>query len=173
MAIPAGHKLLLLSLAFVLIQTPLAGQAKGPWSGCRADSLSIWNCASYYTGKVSITSELKTADGTMSRSIVATVTGGKVTCQVKEPDAAAFEGPGMMAAEHGSTGTSGTYSVKIWCPEAEGKRPARRDSPAIDTYEQQAADYVLLEGKDTHEHPDADSANGLSGTETVAWQLRR
>ncbi len=80
----------------------------------------------------------------------------------------------MLVAEHASTGTAGgKYNIKVWCPEAAGERPTRGDSPIIDTYEQQASDYATLEGKDAHEHPDADPANGVSGTETIAWQLRR
>ena len=27
--------------------------------------------------------------------------------------------------------------------------------------------------QDSHEHPDADAANGVSGTETITWSLRR
>jgi hypothetical protein len=70
------------------------------------------------------------------------------------------------------TGTSGKYNIKVWCPESAGEHPTRNDSPSIDTYEQQAQDYATLEGKDAHEHPDADLRTG-SGTETIVWQLRR
>jgi hypothetical protein len=31
----------------------------------------------------------------------------------------------------------------------------------------------VLQGTDPHEHPDADEVNGLSGTETIVWELRR
>lgn len=79
----------------------------------------------------------------------------------------------MLAAEHASTGTSGKYTLRVWCPEVKGQRVSRDDSPVIDTYEQQAGDYATLAGKDAHDHPDADPANGVSGTETIAWQLRR
>jgi hypothetical protein len=175
MAMLPRHAALVL-LPLVLVQGPahLRAQASGPWSGCKADSLSNWNCAHYYSGTVSYSSELKTADGTENRSITATVAAGKVTCKVKSPDGPAFEGPGMLVAEHASTGTAGgKYTIKAWCPESPGARPTRGASPSIDTYEQQAADYATLEGKDAHEHPDADPANGVSGTETIAWQLRR
>jgi hypothetical protein len=39
--------------------------------------------------------------------------------------------------------------------------------------DQQAADYTILDGKDSYEHPLTDEANGLAGTETITWQLRR
>lgn len=151
----------------------LGGQAAGSWSGCKTDSLSTYNCASYYSGTVSLVSELKTPNGTESRSIVATVTAGRVTCRVQVDGGPAFEGPGMLVAEHGGTGNAGRYTIKVWCPEAAGARPTRDDHPMIDSYERQAASYAVLEGKDAHEHPDADSANGVTGTETVTWALRR
>jgi hypothetical protein len=165
--------LLALSVATVLAYTPVHGQGTGSWSGCKTDSLANYNCASYYSGTVSLTSELKTPNGTEMRSVVATVTAGRVACQVKDVAGSVFEGPGMLAAEHASTGTSGKYTLRVWCPEAKGQRVTRDDSPVIDTYEQQAGDYATLAGKDAHDHPDADPANGVSGTETVAWQLRR
>jgi len=169
------RRVVLFLLPIIVLQRPalLQGQASGPWSGCKTDSLSNYNCAHYYSGTVSYSSELKTPDGTETRSITATVAAGKVSCKVKTPDGPAFDGPGMLAAEHSGTGTSGKYNIKVWCPESPGERPTRGNSPSIDTYEQQAADYATLEGKDAHEHPDADAANGVSGTETIVWQLRR
>jgi hypothetical protein len=165
--------LFLLTLALGLSPARLRAQATGPWSGCKTDSLSNYNCAQYYSGTISYNSELKTADGTEVRSVTATVAAGKVTCKVKSPEAGSFEGPGILVAEHGSTMTSGRYTIRVWCPEAAGARPTRKDYPVIDTYEQQAADYATLEGKDAHDHPDADAANGVTGTETIVWQLRR
>ena len=35
------------------------------------------------------------------------------------------------------------------------------------------ADYTTLEGKETNDHPDADPANGVTGSETITWRLRR
>lgn len=163
-----------LTLFFTLqAHAPLRGQAAGSWSGCKTDSLSTYNCAPYYSGTVSLSSELKTPNGTESRSIVATVTAGRVACRVKGADGSAFEGPGMLVAEHAGTGNAGKYTIKVWCPEAAGTRPTRDDYPVIDTYERQAANYAALDGKDAHEHPDADAANGVSGTETITWSLRR
>jgi hypothetical protein len=43
----------------------------------------------------------------------------------------------------------------------------------IKVYDQRVADYTTLDGKDEYEHPSADAANGLSGTETVTWRLRK
>jgi hypothetical protein len=171
--LPRRAALFLFALVLVQVPASLGAQASGPWSGCKTDSLSNYNCAQYYSGTVSYNSELKTPDGTEVRSITATVTGGKVSCKVKTPDGPAFDGPGMLAAEHSGTGTSGQYNIKVWCPESAGARPTRNDYPVIDTYDQQAADYATLAGKDSHEHPDADSVNGISGTETIAWQLKR
>jgi len=172
---PPSHRsgLLVLSVATVLASTPVHAQGGGSWSGCKTDSLANYNCASYYSGTVSLTSELKTPNGTETRSVVATVTAGQVACRVKDVEGAVFEGPGMLAAEHASSGTSGEYTLRVWCPEAKGQRVSRDDSPVIDTYEQQASDYATLAGKDTHDHPEADPANGVSGTETIAWQLHR
>ena len=169
------RRAVLFLLALVLMQGPahLRAQASGPWSGCKTDSLSNYNCAQYYSGTVTYNSELKTPNGTEVRSITATVNGGKVSCKVKTPDGPAFDGPGMLAAEHSGTGPSGQYNIKVWCPESAEGRPTRKDYPVIDTYDQEAADYAKLEGKDSHDHPDADAANGITGTETIAWQLTR
>jgi hypothetical protein len=38
---------------------------------------------------------------------------------------------------------------------------------------QRAANYATLEGKDVHEHPSTDAVNGVTGTETITWMLRR
>jgi hypothetical protein len=164
---------LVLSLATVLSFTPLHAQGAGPWSSCKTDSLSNYNCASYYSGTISLTSELKTPNGTETRSVVATVTAGRVVCRVKDATGNVFDAPGMLAAEHASTGSSGAYTIQVWCPGAKGERVSRNDSPAIDTYERQAADYATLTGKDAHDHPETDAANGVSGTETITWQLHR
>jgi len=163
----------LLLFPLALGVAPLQAQASGAWSRCNMDSLSTWNCAQYYSGTVSITSELKGPNVNQARSVVATITAGRVSCRVKEPDSPEFEGPGMLAVEHGSTLNAGEFKIMVWCPAAAGERPTRQDSPSIETYDQRAADYATLDGKDAHEHPDADSANGLTGTETITWRLRR
>ena len=164
-----------LALALVLLHAPahLQAQVTGPWANCRPDSLSTYNCGRYYSGTLTLTSELKTPDGTQTRSIGATVTGGQVTCKVKQPDAPMFDGPGMLSVQHANTDKAGEYTIRVWCPQQAGERPSRNDAPSLDTYEQQAADYATLDGKDAHEHPDADSSNGLSGTETLTWHLHR
>jgi hypothetical protein len=172
MASPVRRWLLLL-LPLALIPSVLPAQRSAAWSGCRADSLSTYNCAQYYSGTVSLTSELKTASGTETRSVVATVTGGRVSCRVKQPDAPEFEAPGMLAVEHESNMNAGAFKISVWCPAAAGERSTRRDSPSIETYDQRAADYATLDGKDAHEHPETDAANGVTGTETITWRLRR
>ena len=164
----------LLALGLILqSQALLRAQANTSWSACKTDNLSNYNCASYYSGTVTLTAQLKTPDGTEARSITATVAGGRVTCRVKGPTEPAFEGAGMLAVEHESTANAGEYSVQVWCPDSPGARPSRDDAPVIDTYKQQAANYGVLEGKDAHEHPDTDAANGVTGTETITWSLRR
>ena len=165
--------LLLLPLALIPSGGGLRAQGSAAWSGCRADSLSIYNCAHYYSGTVSLTSELKTPNGTESVSLVATVSGGRVTCRVKVPDTPEFEAPGMLAVEHGSNTNAGTFKISVWCPAAPDERVARDDAPTIETYDQRAADYGTLEGRDAHEHPSTDAVNGLSGTEVIIWRLRR
>ncbi len=172
MATPV-RRLGLLLLLLALIPSVLPAQGSPAWAGCRADSLSNYNCAHYYSGMVSLNSELKTANGTETWSVVATVTGGRATCRVKGSDTPEFEAPGMLAVEHGSNMNSGAFTIKVWCPESAGKRSTRRDSPSIETYDQRAADYATLEGKDAHEHPNTDAANGASGTEVITWRLRR
>ncbi len=164
---------LALTLAALHLPGTLQGQGSKSWTDCKTDSLSTYNCATYYSGTASLTSQLKTPSGTENRSVLATVTAGRVVCRVTEADGSAFEGPGMLAAEHGSNMNSGEYVVRVWCPEAKGQRVKRSDSPIMDTYKQQADDYATLAGKDAHEHPDADAANGVSGTETLAWQFHR
>jgi hypothetical protein len=171
-AIPLRRLVLFLSL---LAMQPLSlhSQVPGAWSGCKGDSLSTWNCAHYYTGTVSLTAELKGANLNLTRSVIATVAAGRVTCRIKESETPEYEGPGMLAVEHETTANAGEYAINVWCPEAAGERPGRDDSPLIQVMEQRAADYALLTGTDAHEHPDADSANGLSGTETITWRLQR
>jgi hypothetical protein len=67
----------------------------------------------------------------------------------------------MLVAEHASTGTAAASTPsRFGARNRLGKRPTRGDSPSIDTYEQQAADYATLEGKDAHEHPDAIQRTG-------------
>ncbi len=164
----------LLALALLLQNmTPLPAQATPSWSGCKTDNLSNYNCASYYSGTVVLTAALKTPSGTETRRITATVLAGRVTCRVEGPTDPPFDGPGLLAVEHGNTANAGEYTIQVWCPEAAGKKPSRDEAPAIDSYERQAANYAVLEGKDEHEHPDADAANGVTGTETVTWSLKR
>lgn len=62
---------------------------------------------------------------------------------------------------------------KAWYPRTKGQPASRDDGPMNDTYDQEAADYATLSGRDAHDHPDVDAANGVSGTETVVWQPRR
>lgn len=162
-----------LLLVPTLVALPLAAQASGAWSGCKTDSLSTWNCFQYYSGTVTITSELKGGGVHQTFRAVATITAGRVICKVKDSEVGEFEGPGMLAVEHESTMNSGRYSIDVWCPAEAGTRPTRRDSPLIQVMKQQAADYGVLSGKDPHEHPSTDAANGLSGTETIEWALRR
>jgi hypothetical protein len=167
------RRLLLSVLAVSLGHVPLAGQASGAWSKCNMDSLATWNCAQYYSGTVTMTSELKASGVDDRRSLTATVTMGRVSCRVKTTEAPEFEAPGMLAVVHGGTENSGDYEIMVWCPDAAGERPSRRDSPVIHVMNQRAADYAALDGKDAHEHPDADSVNGVTGTETLTWHLVR
>jgi len=164
----------ILALALILQgRSPVGAQAAPSWSACKTDNLSNYNCASYYTGTVTLAAELKTPNGVESRSITATVAAGRVTCRVKGATEPAFDGAGMLVVEHANTANSGQYTIRVWCPDAPGGKPSRDDAPAIDSYERQAASYGVLEGKDQHEHSDADAANGVTGTETITWALRR
>ena len=132
MAMLPRHAALFL-LPLVLAQGPahLRAQASGPWSGCKTDSLSNWNCAHYYSGTVSYSSELKTADGTESRSITATVAGGKVTCKVKSPEAAGLRRArhaGRRAREHPAPPAASTPS-RSGARKPPGSAQPARDSP--------------------------------------------
>jgi hypothetical protein len=137
------------------------------------DSLATFNCAQYYTGTITMTSELKGSDVNQSLLVVATVSAGKVSCKVKGTEVGDFEGAGMLALEHANTENAGEYAISVWCPESAGARPRRGDAPIIAIKDQKSTDYAKLEGKDSYDHPDADAANGLSGTETITWGLRR
>jgi len=171
MPIPSRGLMLLLALA--PCPTPLAAQASKAWSQCRGDSLVTWNCASYYSGTVTLSSELKGNGVNDVRSVIATVKAGGVTCRVKGTDVPEYESPGMLAVVHETTENSGEYEISVWCPESADKRSTRRDAPLIEVMDQQAADYTTLDGKSSYEHPLADEVNGLAGTETISWQLRR
>jgi len=167
--------LLLVVFPISLWQAPLAAQTSGAWSKCNMDSLATWNCAQYYSGTVTLVSALKAPSAGVDerKAVTATVTAGRVNCRVKSNDTPEFEGPGMVAVVHDGTGNAGGYEIHLWCPEESGRRPTRRDYPVIDVIDQQAGDYATLDGKDAHEHPDADSINGVSGTETFTWHLVR
>jgi hypothetical protein len=162
----------LLSVALLMLSSTLHAQAPGRW-GCRADSLAGFNCAQYYDGTVTLTSELK---GSVQQSfrIVATVTGGRVTCKVSGTEVEEFEAPGMLAVVHEATQVvGGEYSIDVWCPEEAGSSTHRGTEAQIKIMKQRAADYAKLEGKDAYESPNADAANGITGTETITWALRR
>lgn len=164
-------------IVFLSVMSPALGaalqaQAAGQWA-CRADSLAGFNCAHYYSGTVTLTSEL-TGSVHQTKKVVATVSGGRVTCRVSGSEVTEFEGPGMVAVAHEATlVVGGGYSISIWCPEEAGARPNRRDEPQIKIEGRQAATYATLEGKDSYENPEADAANGIAGTVTVTWTLRR
>ncbi len=83
MNLPRSGVLLLVPVLFAF---PLAAQASGPWSACNMDSLSTWNCARYYSGTVSLTSELKGADLHQTYRVVATVTEGSGAAEVQRFD---------------------------------------------------------------------------------------
>lgn len=162
----------LLLLPLLLGQVPLQGQVSPRWSACRGDTLSTWNCASYYSGTFSAVSETKTADGTTTNSIVATFAAGRVTCRIKDSESGDdFEGAGMVAVQHEGTGDAGEYLINIWCPETEGERPSRHDSPMLQSYKQRATDYATLVGKDSF--TENDEANGVTQTVTTTWTFRR
>ena len=169
----SARRLLVLLVAISLGPVPLRAQVASAWADCRSDSLSTYNCARYYSGTVSVTSEIKGTGINQNNSVVATITQGRVSCRMKGTETPEFEGPGMLAVEHTTTGTAGEYAISVWCPDAPGERPDRGDDPIITIMKQRAADYALLAGKDAHESPDADAANGISGTETMTWSLRR
>jgi hypothetical protein len=165
-------RILVLGVLSAALPQALQAQAAGQWA-CRADSLAGFNCAHYYSGTVTLTSEL-TGSVHQTRKIVATVTGGRVACRVSGSEVTEFEAPGMVAVVHEATLTAGGgYSISVWCPEEAGDRPHRGTEPQIKIEGQRAATYATLEGKDSHEHPEADAANGISGTETITWSLRR
>jgi len=123
---------------------------------------------------VSLSSQLKTPDGTNTRSIVATVTGGKVSCKIKDSEAGNYEAAGLLAVEHKvAKAPGGGYEISVWCPDAPGDHLTRSDAPMIQVRDQTAASYGTLEGKDSYPHPETDEANGVSGTETITWSLKR
>lgn len=153
--------------------SPLAAQGSAAWSGCKTDSLSTYNCAQYYTGTVTFRSVLKGANLNQTRTVVATVTAGQVSCKITDTEQGDYSGPGMIAVEHESNMNSGGYEISVWCPETEGERPTRNDSPSIQVMDQKATDYGALEGKEEYDSANADEANGITGTDTTTWNLRR
>lgn len=157
----------------VLLPGVLLAQASGDWPKCNMDSLATWNCGSYYTGTVTMASTLKVSGSEEVSSITATVTAGKVSCQVKGPENPEFTGPGMLVVGHETTGNHGGYEINVWCPEAAGQRPSRRDSPIIVIMKKRATDYTRLDGTESFEHPDADAVNGVTGNVTQTWHLQR
>ena len=163
----------LLLLPALLWQPALDGQVSADWKRCNMDSLATWNCAMYYSGTVAQTSTLKVSGKDEVTTVTATIAAGRVTCRVKPAGAPEFEGPGMLVVGHATTENAGEYDFQVWCPEEAGKRPRRGDYPIMELADLQAADYGKLDGKSTYEHPDADEANGVSGSVTVTWHLVR
>lgn len=162
----------LLLLPMLLCQVSLQAQVSPRWSACRGDTLSTYNCASYYSGTFSTTSETKTADGTTTSSVVATLAAGRLTCRIKDSESGDdFEGAGMVAVQHEGTGDAGEYLIIIWCPETEGDRPSRHEPANLQSYKQRAADYATLVGKDSF--TEADEANGVTQTVTTTWTFKR
>lgn len=162
-------------LAFLTLLAPtaLAAQVSTSWSACKTDSLSTFNCASYYSGTVTLASRLKAPGVDEQTSVVATVSAGKVTCKASYPDTPEFTAPGMLAVEHDNNANAGGYEIRVWCPEGPGIAVQRRDSPAIEILNQESRDYRTHEGKESYEHPDADEVNGVTGTVTTTWSLVR
>ena len=160
------------AIALVLV-APLSAQAAGRFA-CRADSLSIYNCGQFYNGTVTLANDLRGANLRQTLRIEATITAGRVTCRVNGTEEGQFEGPGMLAVEHEiANAAGGGYSISVWCPQSADDRPRRGTDPVIKVMNQRAGDYGVLEGRDQYEHPNTDSANGLTGTETITWSLRR
>ena len=171
---PSWLRRSVISLTLVVALAPsLQAQGAAQWSGCKMDSLATYNCGQYYNGTVSLTNDLKGGDVNQSFRAVATVTGGKVSCQIKGTEEGEFSGPGMLAVEHENNMNAGGYSISVWCPSEAGQKPKRDDSPLITVSDKKATNYGVLEGKDSYDNPNADPANGLSGTETITWALRR
>lgn len=170
---PAARFSYLLLLVPAFSSAPLAAQVSPLWSKCRSDTLSTYNCAQYYSGTVSLTSSLTHAGSTTTVSITAAVASGRVTCRTMKSGEPPVEAGGMLAVQHDGTLDAGGYEVLVWCPEGSRARLDRTAAPTIAVRKVEAADYAILSGKDQYEHPDADSVNGVTGTETVSWNLRR
>lgn len=62
------HRLGLLLPLLPLCHSTLRAQGWAAWSRRGMDSLATWNCAQYYSGTVSISSELKGPDINQARS---------------------------------------------------------------------------------------------------------
>lgn len=169
----APGRVLLVLPVLLTLAAPAAAQVPARWSACRMDSLATWNCASYYSGTVTLTAELRGSGIRQTLRIVATVTDGRVQCRVSGTEAGDYQGPGMIAVEPEGAMDAGEYAINVWCPDEADQPVSRRDAPGIVILHQRAADYGVLQGTDPHEHPDTDEVNGLSGTETIVWELRR
>jgi hypothetical protein len=151
----------------------LTAQRPPAWTACKTDSLSTYNCASYYSGTVTLNSTLKAAGVNEFTVVTATVTAGKVLCQLKTNEIAEFTAPGMIMVEHDNNANAGGYEIKIWCPEEPGQRVTRDDYPMIEVMKQESRDYTRLDGEESYEHPDTDGVNGVSGNVTTSWHLER
>ena len=160
-------------VATVLIQAPLPAQVATAWANCKQDALSLFNCASYYSGTVTRASDLTGPSFHQTETVTATVTAGKVTCRTRSSENGDFEGPGLVAVTHKNTANAGGYEIEVYCPEGPGEQASRDGGPSLEVRDQTAADYATLEGRDSYEHSDADAANGVAGTQTITWNLRR
>jgi len=151
----------------------LAAQRAPAWTACKTDSLSTYNCASYYSGTVTMNSTLKATGVNQFTVVTATVTAGKVSCRLKTEETPEFTAPGMLMVEHDNNQNSGGYEIKVWCPDEPGKRVTRDDYALIEVMKQESRDYTRLDGQESYEHPDADDVNGVTGTVTTSWHLER
>jgi len=108
--------------------------------------------------------------GDERESVTATITNGKAVCS------GSSNGPGLVAVEFGlgtdDAPTQPWYRVAVACPTT---RPAEMNGTEMSTYKQPTAarEPRVLEGSSQDENPDADPANGVTGTLKLRWSLKR
>ncbi|MEO7966488.1 MAG: hypothetical protein ABIT38_21530 [Gemmatimonadaceae bacterium] len=152
------------------------------------------NYGHLYTGTFSWTSTLTSATSNYSEEVHVAIANGKATCvgtvhetqKNTNPLSGSLSGPGLFAVEfENDSAGKPIYRITAACPTfaypqtadaaATPSRPAELGHNDRTTYEQPATGVALasLQGSSTYPSPDEDSVNGVTGTVTVKWTLRK
>jgi hypothetical protein len=158
-------------LAFAAAAAAAVPVAAGEPLPCRPTFVPC-NYAEHFSG----TLHWKSVLGAETDELTVTVVDGKAACR-GSLGGTKVQGPGKLAVERGISMEDAPgqpwYDISVSCPEPDGRV---RDVVAgqIRTYQRKdGTGFTALAGKVDEENPDADPANGVTGTIHLDWSLSR